>query len=87
MGKYILAFSNFSYSFLIPEKEVYHPLPLKIPLHLSNSFAELRNNHFNSGIDIKTHGRAGIPVYCAAGGCPVRHVKIDIKHTQEQFDS
>lgn len=35
---------------------------------LSGSFAELRNNHFHSGIDIKTQGRVGIPVNCVADG-------------------
>jgi hypothetical protein len=35
---------------------------------LSGSFAELRNNHFHSGIDIKTQGRVNVPVYCVADG-------------------
>ena len=42
--------------------------PVKIPLVLSGSFAELRSNHFHSGIDIKTQGVTGIPVNSVADG-------------------
>jgi hypothetical protein len=42
--------------------------PVKIPIFLSGSFAELRNNHFHSGIDIKTQGVTRIPVYSVADG-------------------
>jgi len=42
--------------------------PVKIPIFLSGSFAELRANHFHSGIDIKTQGVTGIPVYSVAEG-------------------
>ena len=37
--------------------------PLKIPLLMSANFGELRPNHFHSGIDLKTQGRIGLPVY------------------------
>lgn len=43
-------------------------VPLDIPLTLSGNFGELRNNHFHSGLDFKTQGRTGLPVYCAADG-------------------
>lgn len=46
----------------------YYTDPLKIPLLLSASFAELRTNHFHSGIDIKTQGTTGLPVYAVAEG-------------------
>ncbi|WP_319502950.1 M23 family metallopeptidase [uncultured Draconibacterium sp.] len=46
----------------------YYTDPLKIPLLLSGSFAELRSNHFHSGIDIKTQGTTGLPVYAVADG-------------------
>lgn len=46
----------------------YYSAPLKIPLYLSASFAELRSNHFHTGIDIKTQGVIGLPVYSAADG-------------------
>ncbi len=42
--------------------------PLDIPLLLSGNFGELRRNHFHSGLDFKTQGRTGLPVYCAADG-------------------
>lgn len=42
--------------------------PLNIPLLLSGNFGELRNNHFHSGLDFKTQGRTGFPIYCAADG-------------------
>lgn len=37
--------------------------PLRIPLFLAGNFGELRANHFHSGIDFKTQGKIGIPVY------------------------
>jgi len=37
--------------------------PLRIPLYLTGNFGELRANHFHSGIDFKTQGKIGIPVY------------------------
>ncbi|QIA08401.1 M23 family metallopeptidase [Draconibacterium halophilum] len=46
----------------------YYTDPVKIPLLLSGSFAELRSNHFHSGIDIKTQGTTGFPVYAVADG-------------------
>jgi len=42
--------------------------PLDIPLLLSGNFAELRAHHFHAGIDFKTQGKTGLPVYAAADG-------------------
>jgi hypothetical protein len=42
--------------------------PLKIPMVLTGSFAEPRVNHLHSGIDLRTEGRIGLPVYPAADG-------------------
>jgi len=53
---------------LLQAQEKYFSDPLKIPLLLSGSFAELRSNHFHSGIDIKTQGVTGLPVYAVADG-------------------
>lgn len=36
--------------------------------YLAGTMGELRPNHFHGGIDIKTDGRTGLPVYCAADG-------------------
>ena len=46
----------------------YYAVPMKIPIFLSGNFAELRPNHFHGGIDIKTQGKSGLPVYAAADG-------------------
>lgn len=46
----------------------YFEAPMKIPFFLSGNFAELRTNHFHGGIDIKTQGKTGLPVYAAAEG-------------------
>ena len=42
--------------------------PLDIPLYLSATFGELRNNSFHAGIDIKTQGVEGKRVYAVADG-------------------
>ncbi|MGB6036032.1 MAG: M23 family metallopeptidase [Cryomorphaceae bacterium] len=42
--------------------------PLDIPLYLSGNFAELRRNHFHTGIDIKTQGVEGQRVLAAEKG-------------------
>lgn len=49
--------------------------PLEIPLILSGTFAELRANHFHSGIDIKTQQRVGLKVLAAADGF-VSRIKV-----------
>jgi hypothetical protein len=36
--------------------------------YLSANMGELRPNHFHGGMDIKTDGQIGLPVYAAAGG-------------------
>ena len=35
---------------------------------LSGTFGELRSNHFHSGLDIKTWGKSGIPIYAIQDG-------------------
>jgi murein DD-endopeptidase MepM/ murein hydrolase activator NlpD len=42
--------------------------PLNIPFNLSGSFAELRNNHFHGGIDLRTEQKEGLPVFAIADG-------------------
>jgi hypothetical protein len=46
----------------------YFGVPVKIPVFLSGNFAELRPNHFHAGIDFKTQGRTGLPIYSSADG-------------------
>ncbi|GAA4281778.1 M23 family metallopeptidase [Gaetbulibacter aestuarii] len=53
----------------------YFKSPLDIPLILAGTFAELRSNHFHSGMDIKTQQREGLKVKAAADGY-VSRIKI-----------
>lgn len=53
----------------------YFQSPLNIPIVLSGSFGELRNNHFHAGLDIKTQGKEGLSVFAAAEGY-VSRIKI-----------
>lgn len=53
----------------------YFRSPLEIPLVLSGTFAELRSNHFHSGLDIKTQQKQGLQVITAAKGY-VSRIKI-----------
>lgn len=50
-------------------------LPLKIPITLSGNFAELRRNHFHSGIDLRIGGKEGESVYSPFAG-EVSRIKI-----------
>ena len=53
----------------------YFRSPLDIELVLSGTFAELRSNHFHSGLDIKTKQREGLSVYATASGY-ISRIKI-----------
>lgn len=53
----------------------YFRSPLDIPLYLSGNFAEIRSNHFHSGIDIKTQGKEGFKVFAIANGY-ISRIKI-----------
>ncbi|MGB1451321.1 MAG: M23 family metallopeptidase, partial [Marinirhabdus sp.] len=57
----------------IPEN--YFDPPLQIPIILSGNFGELRNNHFHSGLDIKTQQKQGFPIYAPASGY-VNRIKV-----------
>lgn len=50
----------------------YYRFPLNLPHLFSAGFAEMRPNHFHSGIDLKTAGTEGHPLYAAADGQIVR---------------
>lgn len=49
--------------------------PLPLPVLLSGSFGELRENHFHTGIDLRTGGKVGIPVISLKEGV-VSRVKV-----------
>ncbi len=51
--------------------------PMGIPLILAGTFGELRSNHFHGGIDIKTQGKQGLPVYSIGPGTVTR---IKVSH-------
>ncbi|MDB4094136.1 M23 family metallopeptidase [Flavobacteriaceae bacterium] len=59
----------------IPYPQNYFSSPLDITLVLSGTFAELRSNHFHSGLDIKTNGKEGFKTYASAEGY-VSRIKI-----------
>lgn len=46
----------------------YFRSPFDFPILLSANFGELRPNHFHNGLDIKTQGVTGKPIYCIADG-------------------
>lgn len=48
-------------------KNYFRP-PVDFKILLAGSFGELRKNHFHSGIDIRTEGVQGKPVYAVADG-------------------
>ena len=51
--------------------------PMHIPLILAGNFAELRSNHFHTGLDIKTKGSEGYRIYAIDSGYVSR---INISH-------
>ena len=74
--KFVLALLFFPILFFAQQyPEDYFQSPLDIPLDLSGSFGELRSNHFHSGLDFKTKGVEGLPVYAAGDGY-VSRIKI-----------
>ena len=51
--------------------------PVDIPIQLSGTFGEFRNNHFHAGLDIRTQGRQGLTVKSVQSGW-VRRVRISV---------
>ncbi|MCK9639453.1 MAG: M23 family metallopeptidase [Prolixibacteraceae bacterium] len=50
------------------KRESGYLLPLKIPVSFSGGFGELRKNHFHTGLDFRTAGQIGLPVYATKEG-------------------
>jgi hypothetical protein len=76
--KVILYFLFISISFCngqSPYPQNYFTSPLDITLVVSGTFAELRSNHFHSGLDLKTKGTEGLSLRTAAAGY-VSRIKI-----------
>jgi hypothetical protein len=53
----------------------YFMSPIKQNMTLAGNFGEIRPDHFHSGIDIRTQGREGIPIYAVADGY-ISRIKI-----------
>ena len=51
----------------IPTKGSFTP-PIKPPFFFAGDFGELRISHFHTGLDYRTQGRTGIPVYAVKDG-------------------
>lgn len=66
--KEFFAFILIILSGYVQSQENYYSSPVKFPIYLSGSFAELRSNHFHSGIDIKTRQRVGERIHAVAEG-------------------
>ncbi|MFW6290257.1 MAG: M23 family metallopeptidase [Mariniphaga sp.] len=66
--KQLLAFFLSVFTLVSSAQDNYYTSPVKIPIYLSGSFAELRSNHFHSGIDIKTQQTVGHAVHSVAEG-------------------
>lgn len=64
---------------IIAYVSVAQPVVFRFPLDtfplLSGTFGEFRGTHFHAGIDIKTYGQTGLPVYATASGY-VSRIKI-----------
>jgi len=52
----------------IPEAQPAYRPPLDIPLLLSGTFAELRSDHFHSGVDFRTQGVEGHKIFAIEDG-------------------
>ena len=65
-GRTILIINFYAFSFLTLFSITKLGQPVKIPVSLSGTFAELRSDHFHGGIDIK--GVVGTPVYAVEDG-------------------
>lgn len=63
------------YALAVNAQDTEYSSPLNIPLLLSGNFCELRSDHFHSGIDIKTEGHEGLPVFAVEDGY-ISRVKV-----------
>lgn len=74
----IFAVAFDSLSQLAPERgDFMFPVRPKQENYLSGTMGELRSSHFHSGLDIKTSGITGLPIYAAADGY-VQRVRVSL---------
>ncbi|WP_147676447.1 M23 family metallopeptidase [Algibacter pacificus] len=72
---YLLLFCSFFLKAQNNYPQDYFKSPLDVTLVLAGTFAELRSNHFHSGMDLKTKQRTGLKVKASASGF-VSRIKI-----------
>jgi len=65
---FFILFGSYVNGQTIAENRNYFGNPLYLPTELAGTFGELRANHFHTGIDIKTCGVEGLPIYAVADG-------------------
>lgn len=73
----VFSMSEFCGQTAVSSKETNFVSPLGIDLVLAGNFAEMRSNHFHTGLDIKTNGREGYKIYSIESGYISR---INISH-------
>ncbi len=78
--KSIILITSFLHFFITSNAQSYYPQnyfqsPMDTPLYLSAPFGSLRDNHFHSGMDIRTYEKEGLPIYAVADGY-VSRIKI-----------
>jgi murein DD-endopeptidase MepM/ murein hydrolase activator NlpD len=56
----------------------YFQFPLDSNYGLSGTFGELRSNHFHAGLDLRTGGIEGLPLYASADGYVAR-IKVSLR--------
>ncbi len=66
----LLIIISLNYNFIIRAQYPtdYFGVPMDIPLLVSGTFGELRDDHFHSGIDFKTQQLEGFPILATANG-------------------
>ena len=74
-------FTLFFIVFISAKSQSKYDFPVELPVYLSGSFAELRPNHFHSGIDIKTRGKTGYKIYSLEESSSLRTVFRGRKNT------
>ena len=80
MKKLIFILFLFIHFYSFSQKEYptdYFRNPLNVPIVLAGTFGELRNNHFHSGVDIKTQQKNGLKVFAAADGY-ISRIKVSL---------
>lgn len=64
---YTFVYLLFFFTNIVAQNANFAP-PVDIPIVLNGNFGEIRNNHFHAGIDIKTNGETGLPVFAIEDG-------------------